>query len=143
MGGFHGDRFSFRGRDNTLYALLAARHFQVNGLFMPATFTMGGTCEKCAQKTVHGSFIKSIYFHARPSATNKTVLVEYHAEEPSHAMLTTVDAHTGTMSTEIEVAVKMPDVSEYTVEDVSVQLSRKHMREAAIDVRNGEFKVTA
>lgn len=58
-------------------------------------------------------------------------------------MLTTVDAHTGTMSTEIEVAVKMPDVSEYTVEDVSVQLSRKHMREAAIDVRNGEFKVTA
>ena len=61
-------------------------HTQVNARFMLETFVMGGRCEFCGHKTVHGSFIKSIYVIAR-TAGNLTVFIEYNANQPSNAQL--------------------------------------------------------
>ena len=57
---------------------------QVNALFVPETFVMGGTCARCSHKAVHGSFIKSVYVTALTSG-NSTARVAYHAHTPSRA----------------------------------------------------------
>ena len=57
---------------------------QVNALFVPETFVMGGTCTFCSHKTIHGSFVKSVYVTALTSGEH-TVRVTYHAYTPSRA----------------------------------------------------------
>ena len=107
---------------------------------------MGGTCERCSRKTIHGSFIKVAYFRALTSS-GTTLTVAYKADEPSHAALTTSGAGEEALpfATEgdITVSQKMPDTIEHKQDDVSVTLTRKHAREAAVAVRNGDFEVTA
>jgi len=140
--GFDGDKFDFRGRNDTVYSLLSTRHFALNALFVSKTFVLGGTCKMCVRKTVHGSFINAVYFRALTSAS-KTLKVEYRAAEPSHALLSVEGGDSVGMSkqTEVEVDVAKPDSVQYTVDDVTVHLVRKHSREAAITVANGQFEV--
>ena len=45
---------------------------------------MGGTCARCSHKTIHGSFVKSVYVTALTSG-DRTVRVTYHAYTPSRA----------------------------------------------------------
>jgi len=144
--GADGDRIDFKGKDNTVYNLLSAYGLALNALFTHVTFFMGGMCERCSRKTVHGSFMKVAYFRARTS-TGTMLTVEYKADEPSHAALTTSGAGEEALpfATEgdITVSQKMPDTIEHKQDDVSVTLTRKHAREAAVAVRNGDFEVTA
>lgn len=144
--GFHGDKFDFRGRNNTVYALLSARHLAVNALFALQTFVMGGTCERCSFKTVHGSFIKAVYVRTLTSA-GKTVRFAYLADAPSRAAITTevdgVDVRGGAVHTEAEVSTSTPDATQYVIDDVTLNLARKHAREATLTISNGEFEVQA
>ena len=50
------------------------------------TFVLGGSCEYCSRKTVHGSFIKVLYVIALTEG-GKTVRVQYDADTPSRARL--------------------------------------------------------
>ena len=143
--GGHSDRFDFAGANNTIYALLSASHLAVNALFVKTTFVMGGTCPACKEMIVHGSHIKAVYFRALNSA-DKTVRVEYRAEEPSHARLSAEggDAVGASKSTvNVEVHYEKPDRVQYNVDEVTVLLVRKHSREAAITLSNQQFEVTA
>merc|ERR1711898_83391 len=63
MFGSHGDRFDFKGLNNTVYNVFSAHHFAANVLFMHDTFHMGGTCPRCSTKTVHGSFMKEVFLN--------------------------------------------------------------------------------
>ena len=59
---------------------------QVNALFDAVTFKLGGSCEYCSHKTVHGSFVKVLYVTARTEGEN-IVRVQYEADTPSRARL--------------------------------------------------------
>ena len=50
---------------------------------------MGGTCTFCSHKTIHGSFVKSVYVTALTSG-ERTVRVTYHAHTPSRAKVVVV-----------------------------------------------------
>jgi len=141
--GFDGDKLDFRGKNDTVYSLLSARRFQLNARFISQTFVMGGTCDRCPKrKTVHGSFVKVAYLRALTS-TDKTLTIEYRAGAPSHAVLTTKEADGVSMTTDVEVSTTMPDATQYTVDEVSLRLVRKHQREVAVVVSNGEIEVQA
>ena len=47
---------------------------------------MGGSCHTCKRKTVHGSFVKSMYVTAK-TTSNLNVRVEYSSDQPSRAKL--------------------------------------------------------
>jgi hypothetical protein len=143
--GAHGDRFDFSGKDDTVYALFSAKGLALNALFSKASFVMGGTCARCTVKTVHGSFMKVAYFRAK-TKTGKTLTVEYKADEPSRAALTEIEPGKEELAflaarRDLGVSQNMPDAIEAKTDDVSVRLARKHKREAAVTVRNGDFEV--
>lgn len=146
--GADGDRFDFAGANNTVYSLFSASHLALNALFMKTTFVMGHaqgpTCPYCKLKTVHGSFVKVAYFRAL-TAAGKTVLIEYRADEPSHALLSVEDVEGGAPpeKTEVKCSKFKEDSVQYTVDNVAVQLVRKHYREAAITVSTGDFELKA
>jgi len=142
--GAHGDLFSFRGGNNTIYAMHSSRHLQVNARFVPETFVMGGSCDTCHRKLVHGSFVKSVYVLAR-STSKLDLRIEYHADEPSHVKLTVSAEHTKVeMPIEVIVSKYRPDEARpRVVDELTVVLSRKHQREAGIKVSNDEFIVEA
>merc|ERR1719221_539403 len=144
--GGDGDRFDFAGANNTVYAMLSSARLALNALFMKMTFVMGGKMSMLSGdlKTVHGSAIKAVYLRALTSM-GKTVLVEYRADEPNHAPLSVEGAGAVGMKkpTQVEVHNEKPDRVEYTVDDVAVHLARKHAREAALTVSNGDFEVKA
>jgi len=142
--GAHGDAFAFRGGNRTVYALHSSRHLQVNARFVPATFVLGGKCTYCSQKTVHGSFVKSAFFAALTS-TNLTVRVAYHADTPSRASIA-VDAEgiEGIPPAEMSVSKYASDAATpRTVDEVTVELARRHKREACVVVSNLEYTIKA
>jgi len=141
--GAHGDLFSFRGGNGTIYAMHSSRHLQVNARFMPETFVMGGRCEFCGHLTVHGSFVKSIYVIAR-TAGNLNVFIEYNANQPSSAQVHVQPDGYGSLPTYVFVSKFKPEVaSPRIIDDVSVELVRKHSREASITISNDDFTVVA
>jgi len=148
--GAHGDHFSFRGANNTIYSLLSARNLAVNGLFSPVSFVMGGTCALCGHKTVHGSFIKVVYISAR-TPMKKTLHLEYRADEPSTAQLKVIDADVADsglaemLATErnLLVSTKKPDAVEDATDGVRVRLERVHTREVELTLTTGEWVVKA
>ena len=100
-------------------------------------------------RIANGSFRqKVVYFRALTTA-GTTLTVKYEADEPSRATLRTyTDGEVGeeqldflATTHDLTVSQSMPDVIEDTTDDVSVTLTRKHAREAAVTVRNGEFEV--
>merc|ERR1711920_286313 len=111
---------------------------------VPESFTMGGSCRTCPRKTIHGSFVKEIYITAR-SASNLTVRVAYSADQPSRAKITvTADGIDFVMPTEMIVSkFKRDSARPRVVEDLTMELTRKHAREACIKVSNNEFVVEA
>jgi len=142
--GAHGDVFAFRGGNRTIYAVHSSRHLQVNARFVPETFFLGGTCTYCSQKIVHGSFVKSVFVAALTS-TNLGVRVTYHADTPSRAHVA-VDAQgaEGAQDAEMEVSQSQPDVATpRTIGEVTVELARRHKREAHVAVSNLEFIISA
>jgi len=144
--GGDGDRFDFAGVNNTVYSMLSTSRLALNALFVKMSFVMGGKKSEVEGdlKTVHGSAIKAVYFRAL-TAAGKTLTVEYKADEPSHAPLSVKGGGSVGMEkqTEVEVHTEKPDGTEYTVDDVKVLLTRKHKREAAITVSNGDFELKA
>jgi hypothetical protein len=146
--GGDGDRFDFAGVNNTVYSLFSASRLALNALFVKTTFVMGypngPTCPYCKLKTVHGSFVKVAYFRAL-TAGGKTALVEYRTDEPSHALLSVEDKEGDAplVETEVKVSKFKTDSVQYTVDDVTVHLTRKHYREAAVTVSNGDFELQA
>ena len=106
---------------------------------------------RCGRKVVHGSFIAAAFFTAR-TTTDKLVRVAYLADAPSRAQLTISEAAAGkqepllfdaAIKRELTVSIKMPDAIDDIIDDVTVGLRRKHSREAAVSVRNGEFELKA
>jgi len=140
--GGDGDLFSFRGGNGTVYALHSSRHLQVNARFVAHTFAMGGTCAACDRKRVHGSLIKSLYGSVL-TAGGVTVRVEYSADAPSRAQLTTVSADGVALSTEMEVKQKSPDATQVQVDEAVVRLTRTHSRKASLVISNDDFEIEA
>jgi len=122
----------------------SSRHLQVNARFVPETFVMGGSCKTCKLKTVHGSFVKELYVTAK-SASDLNVRVAYSADQPSRAKLTVTADHVDfEMPTEMVVSKFKRDVAlPRVVDELKVELTRKHAREASVKVSNGEFVIEA
>ena len=143
MFGSNGDRFDFKGRNETVYNVFSTRHFAANVLFMHDTFHMGGTCPRCSTKTVHGSFMKEVFLNLTTDA-NTSVTVHFTALTPSTARLTSllpgVDAK---QSMELKVSQVLPGAKELTFDNVLVRLERIHTREVRLKVSNGKFEVVA
>merc|ERR1711920_172430 len=130
--GADGDRFDFAGANNTVYSLFSASHLALNALFVKTTFVMGHaqgpTCPYCKLKTVHGSFVKVAYLRTL-TAAGKTVLIEYRADEPSHALLSVEDVEGGAPpeKTEVKCSKFKEDSVQYTVSTGDFELKAASM----------------
>ena len=143
MFGFHGGRYDFKGRNDTVYSFFSARHFAVNVLFMHDTFHMGGTCKTCTTSTVHGSFMKELFFNLTTDA-NTSISVHFAAMDPSTAQLTSLlPGADATQSSVLKVSQAVPGVKELNIDDVHIRLERIHTREVRLAVSNGWYKIVA
>eukprot|EP00326_Haptolina_ericina_P032632 CAMPEP_0181252516 /NCGR_PEP_ID=MMETSP1096-20121128/47512_1 /TAXON_ID=156174 ORGANISM="Chrysochromulina ericina, Strain CCMP281" /NCGR_SAMPLE_ID=MMETSP1096 /ASSEMBLY_ACC=CAM_ASM_000453 /LENGTH=281 /DNA_ID=CAMNT_0023350291 /DNA_START=295 /DNA_END=1140 /DNA_ORIENTATION=+ len=73
----HGDRFDFRGKDDTVYNLLSHANVSVNALFQTADYTSSGP----RHKLVHGSFMRKAFVTVLTNMSH-TLRVEYAAARP-------------------------------------------------------------
>ena len=73
----HGDRFDFRGNDDTVYNLLSHANVSVNALFQTADYTSSGP----RHKLVHGSFMRKAFVTVLTNMSH-TLRVEYAAARP-------------------------------------------------------------
>merc|ERR1712060_75302 len=113
------------------YSLFSASHLALNALFVKTTFVMGHaqgpTCPYCKLKTVHGSFVKVAYLRAL-TAAGKTVLVEYRADEPSHALLSVEDVEGGAPPEKTEVKCsKFKEDSVQSTGDFELKAASMHL----------------
>jgi len=73
----HGDRFDFKGENNTVYNLLSHANTTLNALFLHADYISTGS----RQKLVHGSFMRAAFMTLLTNAS-RTIHLEYDAARP-------------------------------------------------------------
>ena len=66
----HGDRFDYKGRNNTVYNMLSHTNISINALFMYADF------KTPSSKLVHGSFMRAAFVAVRTNAS-RILHIEY------------------------------------------------------------------
>jgi len=108
----HGDRFDFKGVNNTVYNLVSHTNVSVNALFRHADFIMGGGVGE-HHKLVHGSFMRGMYASVKTNGS-RTVHVEYSAYQSAFA---TVDYEAGSH--------RVMDSQVITVDDVMLSLQAR------------------
>jgi hypothetical protein len=133
--GGHGDKFDFKGEDNTVYALLSTQTLAVNALFQHDKYSLG-------DKTVDGSFMTACYVTARTKSS--TVTVSFNATNPAIASVTALDATTRHVVMAISpFSVNEMGVDTFEYEGLRMSLSKDRAYHATLLIMDGEWEVRA
>ena len=131
-----GGHFDFRGVTNKIYSMVSTPTIAANVRFEDDTFLMGGTCESCETKIVHGSFMKELYIMLTTDQ-NTTVKARFSASIPSRA------PHSLLPGGELKVSTVVPSSEDIEVDNVKLHLERINKREARFTVSDSQFQLVA
>jgi hypothetical protein len=134
MYGLHGDRYDFKGRNNTIYCAFSTRSLVANVLFLHDTFYMGGVCTSCPVKTVQGSFMKEVFVVLNTDDETQ-ISVHFAASNPSFAQ------HSLMANGELKVSRSVVTADEIAIANVQIRLQRIHTRETRLTVSDGMYKL--
>uniref|UniRef100_A0A6T9ENE9 Uncharacterized protein n=1 Tax=Haptolina ericina TaxID=156174 RepID=A0A6T9ENE9_9EUKA len=132
--GLHGDRYDFKGRNNTIYCVFSTRSLVANVLFLHDTFYMGGVCTSCPVKTVQGSFMKEVFVVLNTDDETQ-FSVHFAVSNPSFAQ------HSLMANGELKVSHSVVTADEIAIANVQIRLQRIHTRETRLTVSNGMYKL--
>jgi len=130
--GAHGDKFDFKGEHNALYNMFSAHGFAVNARFVQDVYSLG-------DKEVHGSFITEAYVSVQLPGQDM-VHIGYNATRPNVALLTV-----GRRQTVLSISpfnVNEMSIDMYELDGLRVELSKSHMHDATLLVKNGLWQAT-
>lgn len=134
--GGHGDRFDFKGLNASVYSLLSTKTMAVNALFTHDTYSLGN-------KEVHGSFITACY--ATVQTQTYTVRISYNATRPELAKVTLGSLETPDRTVFVAISdfsENSHDLDQFEIDTVQVQLSKEHMQQATLTIKDGAWAVT-